>query len=117
MAEWDINREKERFTMKRFPKMMLALLITSGLLLSSAAFADIQRGDSGDEVVNLQTLLFECGWLFEIPDGEFGRNTEQAVKDYQKYAGFEVTGIATDEMLSWLQEDWYIRSADGIQPL
>ena len=87
----------------RFIALLLALL----MFCASAASAELRRGDSGDEVYALQELLFESGWLFELPDGAFGRNTEQAVKDYERYAGLAVDGIADAEMLESLQADWY----------
>lgn len=87
-------------------KVILAISLC--LCMAVPALADIGYGDTGDEVVNLQTLLFETGWLFELPDGKFGRNTEQAVKNYQQYAGFEVTGVMTDAMIAQLTEDWYL---------
>ena len=87
----------------RFIALLLALLT----LCASAASAELRRGDSGDGVYALQELLFESGWLFELPDGAYGRNTEQAVKDYENHAGLPVDGVADDEMLAALQADWY----------
>ena len=85
----------------------VALLLATLLFCASAASAELRRGDSGDGVYALQELLFESGWLFETPDGAFGKNTEQAVKDYESHAGLPVDGIADDEMLAALQADWY----------
>ena len=85
----------------------IALLLALLMFCASAASAELRRGDSGDEVYALQELLFESGWLFELPDGSFGKNTEQAVKDYERYAGLAVDGVADDEMLASLQADWY----------
>ena len=82
---------------------ILALCLALLLLLSPlSAAAELQRGDSGDEVYNLQLMLFETGWIFELPDGRFGRNTEQSVRDYENYAGLHVDGVADDEMLRCL---------------
>ena len=92
--------------MKKYNRYV-ALLLAALLCCASAASAELRRGDSGDEVYALQELLFEAGWLFELPDGAFGRNTEQAVKDYENHAGLPVDGIADDEMLAALQADWY----------
>ena len=87
---------------------ILALCLALLLLLSPlSAAAELQRGDSGDEVYNLQLMLFETGWIFELPDGRFGRNTEQSVRDYENYAGLHVDGVADDEMLRCLEADWY----------
>ena len=91
--------------MRKYRRLIALLLVL--LLCAGAASAELRRGDSGDEVYALQELLFESGWLFELPDGAFGRNTEQAVKDYERYAGLAVDGIADDEMLESLQAEWY----------
>lgn len=87
-------------------KLIAVLLLTLVLLLSAVAQAELQRGDQGEEVLHLQTLLFECGWIFEEPDGVFGRNTQLAVMDYEAYAGLPVDGVADDAMIESLTEDW-----------
>ena len=76
--------------MKRLIVRAAAFIMTVLLAFAPAAFADLERGDRGDEVYDLQQLLFESGWLFELPDGIFGRNTEAAVKDFEEYAGLPV---------------------------
>ncbi|MGN0741627.1 MAG: peptidoglycan-binding protein [Candidatus Fimadaptatus sp.] len=89
-------------------RLVRAICVFMALLLlpTSAALADLKRGDAGDDVTELQLMLFESGWLFELPDGKFGGNTEQAVKDYEKYAGLKVDGVADDEMIAALRADW-----------
>ena len=91
--------------MKRFVRA-ISILLALLLLPTSAALADLKRGDAGDDVTELQLMLFESGWLFELPDGKFGGNTEQAVRDYEKYAGLEVDGVADDGMIASLRADW-----------
>ena len=91
--------------MKRlFRGMAIALAM---LLMCAPAMAEMQRGSTGDLVYYLQELLFETGWLFEEPDGVFGKNTEQAVRDYEAYAGLPVDGVADGEMMATLEEDWF----------
>ena len=85
----------------------MALMLALVLICAPAAVAEMQRGSTGDMVYYLQELLFECGWLFELPDGVFGKNTEQAVRDYEAFVGLPADGIADDEMLSLLEDDWY----------
>lgn len=98
--------------MKTWTKIVSCLVILS-VLLAPAALADLKRGDQSAEVEQLQRLLFECGWLFEIPDGQFGRNTEQAVKDYEAYAGLPADGVADDVMIDSLTNDWYRMFAES----
>jgi len=85
--------------MKRFIMRAAAFMMT--VLLASAPFAsaELKRGDRSEDVAELQQLLFESGWLFELPDGIFGRNTEEAVKGFEKYANLPVDGIADDQMI------------------
>ena len=56
----------------------------------------IRKGDTGSEVKSIQTLLIHkhgvsCGAYGA--DGDFGANTEKAVKEFQKKKKLEVDGI------------------------
>lgn len=59
----------------------------------------LQKGDKGDDVKNMQTMLVEMGYLNGTPDGDFGGKTESAVKAYQEAMGLEATGIADEATL------------------
>lgn len=76
---------------------------------SSAVSVDpntqLQRGDSGDAVLQMQERLDELGYMFTLYDGEFDSGTEQAVKDFQLNNGFYTTGIANAELLTVLYSD------------
>ena len=80
----------------------IALFLIALLLIPGYALAELQRGDQGDDVRELQQLLFEAGFLFELPDGIFGRATEDALKWFQEYAQLEQTGVAGDAELDAL---------------
>lgn len=67
------------------------------LLLPGCALAETRRGDWGEEVYEIQQLLFDTGFLFEEPDGKFGRKTEDAVKWFQEVWNLPVTGVVTEE--------------------
>lgn len=60
----------------------------------------------GEGVIELQSMLKECGYLNDRIDGEFGRNTEQAVKDFQTKAGIRVDGIAWPQTVKLLKAEW-----------
>lgn len=64
---------------------------------------DEDKGDSKD-VWELQHRLWNLDYLVGVDNvtGYFGDLTEQAVKDYQKAAGFEVTGIADNKTIKAL---------------
>lgn len=55
-------------------------------------FISIKKGDSGDSVKSVQTILIALGYLSSNADGKYGPKTAQAVSDLQKAAGLAVTG-------------------------
>lgn len=83
-------------------KKIIAMLIVV-LLIPGCALAELKRGDRGEDVTELQQMLFDAGFLFELPDGAFGRNTENALKWFQEYANLEQTGVAGDAELDALR--------------
>lgn len=65
----------------------------------------MKKGSSGNDVKTLQTMLnvkgFDCG----VPDGIFGADTEQAVKDLQAASGYlTIDGLFGKNAASYLQE-------------
>lgn len=52
----------------------------------------LRRGDSGPDVVYLQTLLCDVGETLTA-DGKFGEKTEKAVKDFQQLYKLTVDGV------------------------
>lgn len=87
-------------------KRMIGLLLALLLLVPVCALAELRRGDSGEEVTALQQMLWDTGFIFEEPDGVFGRNTEKAVKWFQEYALLEQTGVADDRTIDSLYACW-----------
>ena len=87
-------------------KRMIGLLLALLLLVPVCALAELRRGDSGEEVTALQQMLWDTGFIFEEPDGVFGRNTEKAVKWFQEYASLEQSGIVDDRTLDSLYACW-----------
>lgn len=83
----------------------LLALLTLLCLLPGCSLA-LRRGDKSEDVRSLQQMLLETGWLFEEPDGIFGRNTENAVRNYERFAGLPVDGVADEAMLEALTESW-----------
>ena len=65
----------------------------------------LSRGDVSDEVLEMQNRLYELGWLLGDRDGNFGTQTQTAVKMFQQAAGLEVTGIADNATLAALYAD------------
>ena len=56
---------------------------------------EFRKGSKGDGVKAMQEKLVELGYLTDEfgADGIFGKNTEAALKEYQKAMGIEPTGI------------------------
>ena len=59
------------------------------------------KGDRGEEVRIAQTLLVKKGYKI-IADGDFGNNTQYAVREYQRDHNITVTGIIDKETLASL---------------
>jgi len=68
------------------------------------SLAEVSRGAKGDEVMQIQQMLVDLGILRGKADGDFGRMTEQAVKDFQASEGLEATGIVDDTTYARLKE-------------
>ncbi len=70
-----------------------------GGVFTIADYQDLNVGDSGEAVMNLQRRLVELGYANGTPNGEYGQATISAVAFYQQCNGLEPDGIAT----AWLQ--------------
>ena len=64
-----------------------------------SAYQNLNVGDSGEAVMNLQRRLVELGYANGTPNGEYGQATISAVAFYQQCNGMEPDGLAT----VWLQ--------------
>lgn len=68
-----------------------------GIQYTAAGFPILRLGMRGEEVYDLQTRLQRLGYLKNNPDGDFGADTETAVKALQKRFGMEPDGVAGGE--------------------
>lgn len=59
-----------------------------------------KMGSRGDEVVKIQTRLKQWGYLKGNVDGIYGRQTEEAVRYFQRKNGLKVDGIAGPQTLA-----------------
>jgi D-alanyl-D-alanine carboxypeptidase/Putative peptidoglycan binding domain len=64
----------------------------------------VQRGDQGEDVVEVQQLLGTHGFAVGV-DGDFGPQTETAVEDFQAQLGLEVDGIVGPDTIAALRDD------------
>lgn len=68
----------------------------------------IQRGATGDDVIELQARLQYIGYYTGKVDGVFGWSTYWAVRNYQHDFGIEVDGLVGDELKRKLKETtWF----------
>lgn len=65
------------------------------------ADGSLSKGEFGNAVRTLQTKLNRLGYNLAV-DGDFGTNTENAVKDFQSKNGLTVDGYAGNQTLSKL---------------
>lgn len=61
----------------------------------------LQRGASGEAVVQLQSLMNRAGTMLVL-DGDFGPGTERAVTHCQSWAGQPQSGVVDEALWDWL---------------
>lgn len=66
------------------------------------SYPELGRGDRGDEVERLQTLLNRVGAMLEA-DGIFGGGSQRGVKYAQSQAGQAQSGVADETLWRWLE--------------
>lgn len=80
--------------MQKLLKLLRIGLITMLMCMGSVvAFASFERGDQGQEVLDIQKRLVELNYPVSSLDGDFGGETETAIKKFQSDKGLEVDGI------------------------
>ncbi|MBP6949169.1 MAG: right-handed parallel beta-helix repeat-containing protein [Candidatus Pacebacteria bacterium] len=71
-----------------------------GLVLGATTLIftkDISIGDEGEQVIALQKILNDTGFLNTKITGYFGFMTQEALKKWQKHNGIHVTGILKED--------------------
>ena len=91
--------------MKRGTALILALVLAMSLSLGSFAEESariLMQGDSGEDVLKLQTRLIELKYMEGEATGTFDETTAQAVRLFQREYGLLETGMADAVTLSLL---------------
>lgn len=95
--------------MKKLSQYALIMLVLISVLsvvlpLKTEAFSDqvIQKGATGDDVVELQARLQYNGYYDGTIDGVFGWETYWSVKEFQEQFGLKVDGLAGEKMKEML---------------
>ncbi|MDO4740619.1 MAG: peptidoglycan-binding protein, partial [Eubacteriales bacterium] len=65
-------------------------------------YAPLSRGDRGLRVYDLQSELYEKGYLAETPDSSYGSNTTAAVQRLQKELGLRQTGSMSSTCMEYV---------------
>lgn len=73
--------------------LLLCFVILMSFTGIATAFASFERGDDGQEVIAIQKRLVELNYTISNIDGDFGPETEKAVKKFQLDRGLEVDGV------------------------
>lgn len=83
------------------------------LLQEAAGYEVLQTGSEGDEVAALQDKLIQLGFLEGTADGIYGKQTRQAVLDFQKHLtaqgkeDIEADGIAAPLTQEYIFSNYY----------
>ncbi len=63
--------------------------------LSASAYDELEAGDTGSAVTNLEAALLNLGYLDSVPGTSYNAQTTQAVQRLQAACGMNVTGVAS----------------------
>lgn len=75
-----------------------------------AEYTTLMKGDEGEEVALLQSMLYELGYMTSGYTGVFDEETFGALKSFQQYNGLPVDGIAGSVTMERLYSDAAVRN-------
>lgn len=75
----------------------IAALLANTKTQSTGEYSTIERGHSGEAVLQLQQRLAELGYYTSTPSGKMDSATQLAYKKFEKANGFTANGIASPE--------------------
>lgn len=80
---------------------------------SPTGYTTLRKGASGPSVKRMQEALIELGYLSGEADGDFGRNTQSAVVQFQAVNGLSADGIAGSQTLTLLYSGSALSAAEA----
>lgn len=82
------------------------IVLTDGPKAFDTDSPTLKRGDKGPDVVTLQRILLARGYSVgpDGADGDFGANTDKAVRDFQRAHGLTVDGVVGPKTWAALNE-------------
>ena len=63
------------------------------------------RKDDAPEILIIESMLADLGYKVKV-DGSYGRDTTNAVKEFQRKIGLDETGVFYPNLWPWLNQDW-----------
>ena len=78
---------------------------------NTPAPSSLKKGDSGDSVRALQRRLKELGYYTGSVDGDFGENTDKAVRAFQQNNGLTVDGKVGSKTMTKLNSSSAVRAS------
>lgn len=103
MSTYCTSRYKSKTSTKRGNKGLIKIVRfiqdDSAYEPIAPSFTPIAKGDKGNIVKNIQEILVKLGYdigKYGI-DGDYGEDTEKAVKAFQKASGLEATGLVDEQ--------------------
>lgn len=94
-----MESDKKKVRGRRCCAWVLTLLLTVGLLALTASAATYRKGDSGEQVRQIQQKLKRWGYYGGAVDGIYGSDTVKAVKAFQKKNGLTQDGVCGNATL------------------
>ena len=85
--------------MKRVFLTFFFLFMTSAVVLAGPFDLIAKHGMRGQQVTDVQVMLFDLGYYNGIIDGVFGQKTEESVKLFQSKIGITQDGIVTKQVM------------------
>lgn len=70
---------------------------TEEILGNNSTPQELKLGATGDQVKEVQQWLYDYGYYNGSVDGNFGNDTDKAVRIFQEEAGIQVDGVVGDE--------------------
>ena len=85
--------------------LILCTVLCMTNMMAFAQAKSVDKGQRGHHVQKIQTMLVHQGYLNDSADGIFGRNTELAVRKFQKAKGLAVDGRVGTATMSALEKE------------
>lgn len=103
-----LSTEWWHFTLKDEPytNIYFTFPVNSDSIQGDTVGLSYKKGMRGEEIRYYQKLLISAGYLSGDADGQFGPQTEAAVREFQKAYGLDVNGILSSDEIEILRQGY-----------